>query len=159
MPSEPWEDDDGYLGKCLVSSRSCRPSSLTFLPVWFLPDSPLSAFTPGTSSLFLLPACITPPFLQREVREARPDRWEKSLVSELLLLFSPGRAGCYVTCHTQTCLSFISAQIKLAGAFQKGVAMNILHIIKIGAKLFLKESSLFPLIFLSSCCLFVTVKC
>lgn len=29
---------------------------------------------PGTSSLFPIPACIVPPFLQQEVREAKPDR-------------------------------------------------------------------------------------
>lgn len=58
---------------------------------------------------FPLPACIASPFLRQEVRGAKPDRWEKSLVSESPLLFSPGRAGCYITCHMQTCLGFISA--------------------------------------------------
>lgn len=110
------------------------------LPVWFLPDSPLSAFNPGTRSRFPLRACFTPPFLRQEVREAKPDRREQSLVSGLHLQFSPGRTGCSSTCHPQTSfLCFISAHLKLAGDFRGGAAMNILYIIKTGAKLFLSN--------------------
>lgn len=141
VPSKPWEDDDGYLGKCLAFCSSCSPSSATPPPVWFLPDSPLSAFNPGTRSRFPLCACFTPPFPQQEVREAKPDRWEQSLVSELHLQFSPGRTGCSITCHPQIFLCFISTHLKPAGAFQRGVVMNILYIIKTGAKLFLRDPS------------------
>lgn len=51
-------------------------------------------------------------------------------MSELPSLFSPWRTGCYITSQTQTYFSFVSAQIKLAGGFHKGVAVNILQIIK-----------------------------
>lgn len=146
VPSKPWQGGDEYviMPGFLVAAA---PSSPTFFPVWFLPGSPLSAFNPDTDSFFPFAACITPPFLQQEVSEAIPDRWEKSLVSELPLLFSPGRAGCPATWHMQTCLSFISPRIRLAGAFQKGVVMNMLYITKIKGKSILKESSFFPLIF------------
>lgn len=68
-------------------------------------------------------------------------------MSELPFLSSPGRAGCSVTRHTQTLLSFLPAQVKSAAAFQKGVVMDIVRITNIGAKLFLEEASLLPLIF------------
>lgn len=168
----PWCERMGNRGMCPASpgrmmmgiwgnawpSPAAAALSHPRLPVWFLPDSPLSAFNPGTRSRFPLRACFTPPFLRQEVREAKPDRWEQSLVSGLHLQFSPGRTGCSSTCHPQTSfLCFISAHLKLAGDFRGERPWTFCILLKQGQNFFWAIP--LPLIFFSVLlCLFYRVK-
>lgn len=149
VPSHPWEDVDGYLGTCLASSSCCSPSSATSPSVWFLPGSSLSAFNPGTKSHFLLCACFTPPFPQPEVR--RPCRQMRAAFGAWAALAA---FPSFPTCHPQALLHFCSPE-NLLVLFREEWSWTILYIIKIGAKLFLRDPSS-PHFFFSSSCLFFT---
>lgn len=72
-PSIPGKMVMGVWGNAWPSPAAAALTQLS-PPVWFLPDSPLSAFNPGTRSHFPLHTCLTPPFPQQEVREGKPDR-------------------------------------------------------------------------------------
>lgn len=139
-PSKPWEDDDdGYLGKCLAFSSCLSPSSAR---------SPLCGFSltdlyqqlilvQGPISLSLHASLL----FSLSKRSGRPNQTDESSLWCLTCTCSLPQGEQGSPSHAIHRICFISAHLKLSGAFQKGVVINILCVIETGAKLFLRDPS------------------